>query len=401
MRCVFCALILCASFSLYWETQSIFHEYEKSSYFGADSNIYAKIAEGIVDQQIAFFHPFTAFISKTWIFMTSPLMGLVDAHERFGAMFALIGALGVVAAAAAFRKLMSANRAMLCTCAYALSLSIWYFSSIHETKIIDGAIASLYIAVYLCIRQNWNIWWFLLLTSILIVGCFNSIVTAFLVLIPAVDILLREKLNLKKLDRVVLHALPAPVILVILEVMIKKSIDVTNLEAEAQNHFSLLITFAELGDHSIWTFLDFLKNWLVFSLGAPSADADHGYAIWQEADGYFAPNLFQYFSSLSSGLFFVSLTLIIVISLNAIQLRLQNREIYCLLAGLAAYSCARIVLFFIFLPSEALLYTSPVILAHLIIMSVLFFKSRFPYKTELYGFFVAMMAVSNIRFMFA
>lgn len=401
MRYIVYALIFLASFNLYWETQSIFDEYEKSSYFGADSIIYAKIAEGVIDQQVQFFHPLTAAISSLWLSITTPLQGLADVAELYGAMYAAIGALGVVAAAAAFHRLLPANPALICTLAYALSLSVWYFSSIHETKIIDGTIASVYIAVYLRLRENWSIWWFFLLTSIMIIGCFNSIVTAFLVLIPAIDVLLRNSFRIRELGWVFMHALPAPFILIILEFLIRSSVEPNNVKAEAENHFDLLVTFAKMGSHTVTSFFGFIQNWIVFSLAAPSADADHGYAIWEVTEGYFHPNLHQYFSNLSSGLFLLSLILIVLVGLNTVRLGRLAVGLWPLLAGLAAYSAARIVLFFIFLPSEALLYTSPIILAHLIIISTLYFQSTFRYKAQIYGFFVAMMAISNIRFMFA
>jgi hypothetical protein len=170
--------------------------------------------------------------------------------------------------------------------------------------------------------------------------------------------------------------------------------------AEGKNHFDLMLTFAALGDHSILSFIGFLLNWFFFAIAAPSPEASHIYEIWPNYDAYFEPEPFHYLNHLTSGLFMLSLLTMIGAAIFLRPERPRDPTLRFLLIGLAVYSLERIILFFIFIPSEALLYSTSTLFCHLIILSVLFLNSRFPYKKLTYNFFVATLAISNIRFLF-
>lgn len=391
---------MAVSFLFYWETAKILIEKDITDLFGADTHLYLRLAAGGVNDQIKQFHPLTFYLTQAWMAVLSPLRGITDVDILSGTFYALFGAGGVAAACSAFRRIMPSSYAIACTIAYGFALGCWYFSSIHETKIVDGAIASIYIAVYLYVREKWSLTGALALTAILIAGCFNSIVTAFLVAIPAIDIFLRENDRIRRLGWVVFHAMPVPLILVAMELLIDKSVTAGADQAEANSHFDLMLTFAALGDHSIMSLLGFAQNWLLFSLAAPSSNADYTYPVWEDYAGYFEPNLLNYFDNAASGLFLVLLCYMLI---AAVAYRRNNARIASLqplLIGLAAYSLVRSILFFIFIPSEALLYTPPVILAHLIILFSFFIYSGAPYKRPVLYSFVAALIISNMRFLF-
>ena len=393
-------VILAVSFLLYFETARILIEKDITDLFGADTHLYLKLATGSIDDQIKLFHPLTVYLVKAWMAVLSPFRGMTEADYLSGAMYALIGAGGVAAVYSAFRQALPASYVIACTLAYTFAFGCWYFSSIHETKIIDGVIASVYIAVYSSIRERWSLSGALALTAILIAGCFNSIVTAFLVAVPAVDIFLRENYRVRQLGWVVLHAIPVPVILLAWELLIDRSVATGVNQAEASGHFDLLLTFAALGDHSIKSWLGFALNWLLFSLAAPADHAEYSYAIWKDYEGYFEPNLLNYFDNAATGLFLILLCYMLV---TAVIYRRSNSKIASLqplLIGLAAYSLIRSILFFIFIPTEALLYTPPIILAHLLILFGFFIHSGAPFKRPILYSFVAALFISNMRFLF-
>jgi hypothetical protein len=400
MHRIFLLAAVLASFLLYSETSKILIEKDITVIFGADANLYFQLAEGTVNDQIKLFHPLTHYLTQAWMAVLSPLREAIGVDSLSAALFALVGASGVAAAYAAFRRILPASYVFACTIAYAFALSWWFFSSIHETKIIDGAIVSIYIAVYLHLREKWSLAGALCLTAILIVGCFNAIVTAFLVAIPAIDIFIRENYRLRSLKWVVLHALPVPLIFGAMELLISRSVAAGADEAEGSSHFDLLLTFAALGDHGFMSWLGFMLNWLLFSLAAPSDNAEYSYAIWEDYAGYFEPNVLNYFDNGATGLFLILFCVMLVAAVICRRDDVKITSLRPLLIGLAAYSLIRSVLFFVFIPSEAMLYTSPVILAHLLILFCFFIYSGAPYKRPILYTFVAALFISNMRFLF-
>ncbi len=393
-------MIFLSAFVLYFSTSAILIANESTGYFGADSEVYLNLAYGQIEPQAELFHPFTILIAHGWMSIFAPLKSFMSPGEILAAMFAAIGAAGVAAAHAAFRGIAQRSLVLPATLVYALSLSVWYFSSIHETKIIDAAIASIYIAIYIHLRNNWSLKGAVWLTIVLIIGCMNAIVAAFLVTIPAIDTFLKHKYNIFKLKWVVLHALPAPLIFLALELFINYSVQTRGLEAEGNSHLDLLITFAKLGDHSLESFYGFILNWFIFSLAAPSQYANHTYQIWPDYEGYFYPAITTYFSHIAQALFIIAFAVILLLIIFSKKKISDNNNIHYLLIGLGLYSAERIVLFFIFIPSEALLYSSPTVLAHLIIITALLSRCAVRMKLLAFHYCAAMLAISNIRFIF-
>ncbi|HKJ61689.1 MAG TPA: hypothetical protein VKA94_06795 [Hyphomicrobiales bacterium] len=400
MRNIVLLAVIAVSFLLYCETSKLLIEKDITDLFGADTHLYLTLATGTVNDQIQLFHPLTVYLTKAWMAVFSPIRDVIGVDNLSGAMYALIGAGGVAAAYSAFRRLLPSSYVITCTIAYAFAFSGWYFSSIHETKIIDGSIASIYIAIYLYIREKWSPTGALALTAVLIIGCFNAIVTAFLVAIPAIDTFLRENYRIRKLGWVALHAMPVPLIFIALELLIDRSIAAGANEAEANGHFDLLLTFAALGDHGIASWLGFALNWMLFSLAAPASNADYSYAIWEDYHGYFEPSVLNYFGNGATGLFLVMLCIMLATVVIYRRSDAKTASLQPLLIGLAAYSLIRSILFFVFIPAEALLYTPPVILAHLLILFCFFIYSDAPYKKPVLYTFVAALFISNMRFLF-
>src|SRR5262245_62001992 len=107
-------------------------------------------------------------------------------------MFAAAGAVGVWAAMWAFAAVVPRRYVLPLGAIYAVTLGVWYFSSVEESKAITAALTALYIATYLRLRTRWTLRGAVLLTAILLLACLNEIVAGFLVLVPAVDTLVRR-----------------------------------------------------------------------------------------------------------------------------------------------------------------------------------------------------------------
>src|SRR5262249_35555490 len=138
------------------------------------------------------FHPATTVLALAWMKLLHPLTAWVSPPQLLRAMSAAVGAVGVSAAMAAFAAFVPRRQVALWGIIYAVSLDVWFFASIEESKIVTATLAALYVVAYLRLRARWTTRGAALLTSILLIACLNEIVAAFLVAIPVVDTLIRR-----------------------------------------------------------------------------------------------------------------------------------------------------------------------------------------------------------------
>ncbi|MBX3522762.1 MAG: hypothetical protein KF807_06115 [Xanthobacteraceae bacterium] len=206
------AAILCAAFALYWATSFILEAHDATTRFGADTWFYTKIADGSALARVGEnyhldrifrFHPVTVVLGAGWMGLFGWLSGWMTPYHILKAMFSLVGALNIYAAMSAFAAIMPRKHVAFWGIIYAVSLGVWFFSSIEESKIVSAALAAAYIAVYLHLRTQWTRPRAILLTVILLFACLNEIVAGFLVLIPVVDTLMQRGFDLRcrALDR--------------------------------------------------------------------------------------------------------------------------------------------------------------------------------------------------------
>ena len=177
-------LVAGAAFALYFISALVLQARNGTTYFGADTGLYAVLASGDVIDRVARFHPTTIAMASVWMKIFNPLTLWVAPALLLKAMFAAIGAVGVWAAMSAFAEVVPRRYVALFGIIYAVSFGVWYFSSIEESKIVTASLSALYIASYLQLRKNGLHSRVVLLTAILILTCLNEIVSCFLLVIP-------------------------------------------------------------------------------------------------------------------------------------------------------------------------------------------------------------------------
>jgi hypothetical protein len=100
------AIIAGAAFALYLISAIGLQARHATMHFGADSHLFAPLAEGTAYERVARFHPVTVLLASAWMAVLRPLTVWVSAPALLKAMFATVGALGVWAALAALAALV-------------------------------------------------------------------------------------------------------------------------------------------------------------------------------------------------------------------------------------------------------------------------------------------------------
>jgi hypothetical protein len=392
------AILVAGSFALYWASSFSLEARGATTYFGADSWHFTELASGHFNDRIVRLHPVTVGLALGWMKIFAPLTYWLAPVAILKAMFAFVGALGVWAAVHAFSAFMPRRHAILWGAVYASSMGIWYFSSIEESKIVSAAFATAYIALYAHLRENRTPRGMYVLTAVLFAACINEITAAFLVAIPAVDTLLKSRLEWRPLRWLFLHALAAPVALILLEVIKRFAIVIAPNE-EGNTFLEIFLYYASQTSYDLSTISAFLQRWLFFNLAAPEPEI-HYADLATKYGGDFEPTLVHYFGSPVSA---ALLAIFAVMAAAAFLLRNRDPQrvtLTAIMLGLLAYGLARLVFFFVFLPAECLLYSPSVSLAHLLLVAAPFAASRFPYKEWLTAALAAALIATNGIFMF-
>jgi hypothetical protein len=314
------------------------------------------------------------------------------------ALFAAIGAAGVGAALAAFEVLVPRRYILLCGLIYASSLGVWYFSSISESKILTASLATLYIAIYLRLRERWSWQGALWLTAVMGAACLNEIVSAFLIAIPFIDTVLRRGFDFRSVRWIAAHGLVIIAAYFFIEVTVNGFLpppDPANLESGSSA--KMFWFYAGISDHSLTSLYGFLLNWFFFTIAAPTSHAYAATPIWPTYFGYFDPSFLHYFDNFAStGM--IALAAIMIFAPFAPMWRAEGRQLPLMLP-LLAYSIVRGAFFFAFNPAEVMLFSSAIALPHLIMLIVPFAASRFPAKLPVLSCFAILLFADNLRFM--
>ena len=389
-------LVVIAAFVLYWASSFALQARGATLHFGADAYLYDDLARGIAVDRVARFHPVTVALALSWMKLLSPLTHWITPQQLLKAMFAAVGAVGVWAAMAAFTIFFQRRYVILCGIIYAASFGVWYFSSIEESKIVTASLTTLYIAVYLRLRERWTPHRVVLLTGILLVACLNEIVSCFLVGIPAVDTLVRHGWDWRKLRWIGAHALTAPIAFGILEVVVGGLLLGPAPAGEGHSHLSMLIFYVLKNNYDAGKIYAFLLNWSFFNLVAPEP-----YPRWvfPPYGGYFDAAFTNYYaSSISTG----AIALLGVLLVAGWMPRYRppfSRDVAAILLGLLAYAMARCLFFFVFNPGEALLFSPAVTLPHILLIGVAFLSSPFPGKGAVLCALAVCLCLTNGAFM--
>jgi hypothetical protein len=392
------ALAGLAAFGLYWLSSSILQARGGITSFGADTLLYAALAGGDAVDRITRFHPLTAALAAVWMKIVGPLTPWISPLPLLKALFAAIGAVGVWAAMWAFAAVVPRRQAILWGAIYAVSLGVWYFSSIEESKIVSGTLATLYIAAYLRLRQRWTTRGALILSAILLLACLNEIVAALLVAIPAVDTLVQRGWDWRAGVWIAWHGLAAVLAFAILEGLVNGYVVPAVTDPESSSHLSMLIYYVLDNDFSLATIYGFLVNWLFFNIAAPTRDAVYVFPHWPDNRAYFEPALTNYLFSPISAILAAAFGAMVVASVLPRYRSESVGPLRGVLAALLAYTVLRGLLFFTFNPNESLLFSTSVTLAHLLMMGILFAGSSFPAKQGLLAACAVLLLAVNGAF---
>jgi hypothetical protein len=395
---------------IYWVSALVLAARDEVYLFGADTVLYMEMAKGeIVEKlgsyyaidRITRFHPLTTALVVVWMKALGPLTPWLGPKLLLKAMFSVVGATGVAAAMSAFAAVVPARQARLWGLIYAFSLGVWYFSSIEECKIVTATLAALYIAVYLHLRTHFTTRGAVLLSAILLLACLNEIIAALLVVIPAIDTLVRRGWDLRHGSWIVAHGLAAPAAFVLLELVVKPYTGAAALRGpatEGASHLSMLMFYVSQNDFSAHTLYSFLINWAFFNIAAPTMETSLAQAAWPEYMAYFEPVLRNYLASpVSSGLV-VLFAIMLVAGLLRPQGLARGGELGGVAAGLAGYALLRGTFFFVVNPGECILYGSGVTLAHLLLLAIPFGTSRLAGKRAILAACTLLLLIVNGAF---
>jgi hypothetical protein len=357
------------------------------SYFGADPEFYQVLERHLQHDTATRFHPATVVLGLGWMKLFSPIEIWVAPHILLKAMFAAVGAVGVLGAIIAFTVLLPRGYGLIGGIIYASSLGVWYFAAIPESKILTATLSALYIAVYARYRDDWNERRTIGLNAILAMACFNEIVAGFLVAIPAVDALLRG-INWPRIRWIGLQVAVGLIALLVLELVVNGWVVPKSGSPAEQSHFALFLHYVLKFKYGLAKFHDFFANWFLFNLVAPTPQA----LWWPQTGGYFEPSVAAYRGSPIAlvALFIISM-MIVVASLPGMRAASFGAA-DGLLLPLAAFAIIRAAFFVVFVPDEALLFSPSVTLAHWLILLVPFAASRVPAK----GWVLAVLAICLI-----
>jgi hypothetical protein len=403
-------LLPAAAFGVYWLSALALAARDETFLFGADTILYMELANGRVVERLggfyAFdritrFHPLTTALAVAWMNALGWLTPWLTPQQLLKAMFAAVGAVGAGAAVAAFAAVVPRRQAPLWGIIYAASLSVWYFASIEESKIVTATLAAAYIAVYLRLRQQWSTRGAALLTGILLLACLNEIIAAFLVAIPAIDTLVRRGWSLRHGRWIVWHGLAAPAAFVLLEAVVKRltgSAASAGPATEGASHLSMLLFYVSQNDFSPATLYSFITNWLFFAVAAPTLETSLAPAEWPEYTAYFEAALRGYLSSpITIGLAGLFGIMAAASALPGYRSESDGNRTALVLA-LLAYALLRGTFWFIVNPSECLLFSSGTVLAHVLILAILFTGSKLPGKPALLAACALLLVVTNGTF---
>ena len=400
-------LIAAVAFGLYWLSSFILEARGGMTHFSADTWFYTELAKGDIFARLAGnyyldrvfrFHPTTVLLAAGWMKLVEPLMGLVSPLHLLKAMFALVGAIGVWAALWAFAAVVPHRLVAPLGAIYGSSLSVWYFSSIEESKIVTTTLIVLYFAAYLHLRSNWTLRRAALLTGILLVACLNEIVAGLVVVVPVVDTFVRHRLDLRAYRWIACHALAGPVALAILELIMRARAGAAAAHAEGANHFSMLIYYLTQNDYSPAALYVFAVRWLFFSIAAPSPNGSYYADPAINYGGEFELALGNYLTSPVSAGVALLFGLVLWAALAPRYRAAGLGDLTGVMLGMAAFAAMRGIFFLGFIPNECMLFSSSVTLAHLLVIAIPFAASSFPWQRPVLAGLAALLFIANASF---
>jgi hypothetical protein len=398
---IFCALLSLAAFFLFWFSSFWLEENVATNKFGNDAHLYAPLAKGEVSDRLVRFHPLTVAIVVAGLKVLPRVEPWwISPQYLMKAIFAAIGAIGVAAALGAFTAVVQRRYVLLCGAIYMVSLGVWYYSSIEESKIVTATLSALYIAIYFHLRDRWSWRGAALLTACLFLICVNEVVAGFLVAIPFVDALVRHGWHWRHWRWVIGHALAGPAALIFMEVVINGHFVPVGGDQESASHVSMLLYYLHHNDYSVQNLTAFVLKWLLFNIVAPTPDASYGEKLEFHYGGDFVPAFETYFYTVLGACALVLLLAVVGAGLVRRKLPARSSSLFAIYVAIAAYAVVRTAFFLIYLPSEPMVNSAGSSLVHLLLILIPFTTSIVPGKTWLLAVFTGALFLANGAFIF-
>lgn len=389
------AMLVAFAFVFYWLTAVVLEAHASWSDFGADAYLYTLLANGEVHDRIVRFHPLTVGTALVWMKFAALLFPSTPPLYLLSALFAAIGAAGVWAALLAFSVVVPRRFLMFCGALYAFSFGIWYFSSISESKIVTATLASIYIALYIRMRDRPSKTQSAVLTGVLLAACLDEITAFALIVIPVIDSALQRKWNMRWL---LLQSLAFPIALFILEVVVNSWLIGPGTDPESRSLWSMFWHYVAINFYDFASVYWFVINWLFFNFAAPAHDALAASPQWPEFDMYFEPSMANYFTNPISAALMVLLAGTIIAPWVPAW-RGPPSPFRPILIAMAGFTMLRAGFFLIFNPAEAMLFSPAVTLPHLMIVLIPFLNSHAPAKRPVLIGMIWLLFLTNVRFM--
>lgn len=343
-----------------------FHNVRSDSYdaypFGADVPRYTAIFkyDKINSGKIATRHPVPVYISIFYKRAFPSLENVIGKDLYVKVPYAFFGALGVLVGFYLSKQILEDPFHVLAfTLIYGFSGSILYFSSVPESYIITAFFSALYIYTFLKYKDRISWKSILILTLWYILSVLSEVLTAFLLVIPAVYFA-RDFINNKRVRLSLLTFLITSIFLAYI------FLNITMHAISGDTLFSYYLAFK--GDQSI-SLLDILNelgevvlNFFFFSVGYPSYAVTHPLAWEPTYIGFFRPTLWEYFKIKTATGFIILYSILLTLYIK--QAKTKNLLTFSLLA----YIVLRAIAILFFNPWESYLYVAPTVLPLLVIL---------------------------------
>jgi len=246
------------------------------------------------------------------------------------------------------------------TLIYGFSGAVLYFASVPESYIVTTFFSALYIYTFLKYKDNlsWKSIFLLILWYVLSV--LSEVLTASLIIIPAIyfarDIIRNNK---KRLSLLIFFAMSVFLAYMLLNYVMRI--------ISGDTLIAYYISFKQ-GNESI-SLLGIIKeirevvlNFFFFSVGYPSYSVTHPLAWDPSYIGFFKPTLWEYFKIKTATVFILFYSLFIISFIK------QAKRKTLLTLSLFGYILIRFIGILFFNPWESYLYVTPAVLPLLVIL---------------------------------
>lgn len=369
--------------------------------FGADTPYYLKayLAPSTLEPFISIHHSPTLALMKFchWI---ADSLGEANTFLWPKIFFAFLGALNVtIACRLAYLIFPFGKNAVLFALFYGFSGSIWFFSSIPESYGLTSLFVTLYLYAFYRFYHPDRPWKFShvsLMSILMAIGTLNEIVFSLILIIPVIH-LARKIRSIRIAIPWISHLFIAVLMVILIEGRMTRQeahTSVLTYYAKDISHERGKIYHRNKLDYSVSQEMkETVLNLSFFSVAFPSSSTHYAAPLFPEYEGYFEPSLSRYFHHLLPCL---SLLLIFFASYKSVQAFKRTNPFFSL--GLLFYVLIRMGLVFFYNPVEAFLYSEPMILPVVLLISYGLLTSPLSRDKYIFWLLICLVFLNNLHF---